>query len=355
MKRSNSNIKRKVCFAAVFLTALLLLASPAAATEANGKLYFPGGMPFGVKITTPGVMIIGTSEISCGGEMRSPARQAGLKAGDTIKAVDKKEVKGIGDITSALDSCGGKALEISYIRGNEEHTTSLTPLIPDGEKSYKAGMWMRDSMAGIGTVTFIDPETKTFGGLGHGICDSESEQLIPFDKGSISSVTISGVIKGKAGTPGELRGYFSPGSIGELCGNSECGVFGTLSSLPDTVPEGPLPVASPNEIHDGDAYIWCTLDKNNVQRFKVSLSDISHDPSKTTKCFTVTVTDQALIELSGGIVQGMSGSPIIQDGKLVGAITHVLISDPTKGYGIFLENMLETAQSTTQEQLKRVS
>lgn len=344
MKRSNSNIKRKVCFAAVFLTALLLLASPTAATEANGKLYFPGGMPFGVKITTPGVMIIGTSEISCNGELRSPAQQAGLKAGDTIKAVDKKEVKGIGDITSALDSCGGKALEISYIRGNQELTTHLTPLIPDGEKSYKAGMWIRDSMAGIGTVTFIDPETNTFGGLGHGICDSESEQLIPFDKGSISSVTISGVIKGKAGTPGELRGYFTPGSIGELCENSEYGVFGTLVSMPETVPEGPLPAARPDEVHEGDAYIWCTLDKNNVQRFKVCLSDISHDPGRTTKCFTVTVTDPSLIELSGGIVQGMSGSPIIQDGKLVGAVTHVLISDPTKGYGIFLENMLIASQ-----------
>ncbi len=342
MKRSNSNIKRKVCFAAVFLTALLLLASPAAATEANGKLYFPGGMPFGVKITTPGVMIIGTSEISCGGEKLCPARQAGLQAGDTIKAVDKKEVKGIGDITSALENCGGKALEISYSRGKEERVTSLTPLIPDGEKSYKAGMWIRDSMAGIGTVTFIDPETNAFGGLGHGICDSESEQLIPFERGSISSVTISGVIKGKAGTPGELRGYFSPGSIGELCGNSECGVFGTLNSLPDTIPEGPLPVASPDEVHDGDAYIWCTLDKNNVQRFKITLSDVCHDRGKTTKCFTVNVTDPALIELSGGIVQGMSGSPIIQDGKLVGAVTHVLISDPTRGYGIFLENMLNS-------------
>jgi stage IV sporulation protein B len=345
MKISKNILKKQTCFASLVLAVALLFALPVAAenTDMQNKLYYPGGMPFGVKITTPGVMIISTSEISCGGQRRSPATEAGLKAGDTITGVNGNEVKSVIDVTTALSECGGKALSIEYTRKSAKLSTTLTPLIPDGENSYKAGMWIRDSMAGIGTVTFIDPQSGNFGGLGHGICDSESEELIPFETGVVSSVTISGIIKGRVGTPGELRGYFSPGNIGTLTGNSECGVFGKFTSMPNNIPEEALPIARAQEVHEGDAYIWCTLDRNEVGKYKIQLCNISDNTSQNTKCFTIKVTDPVLLEKTGGIVQGMSGSPIIQDGKLVGAVTHVLINDPTTGYGIFIENMLDAA------------
>jgi len=208
------------------------------------------------------------------------------------------------------------------------------------EGKYVTGLYVRDSGAGIGTVTFIVPETGAFGGLGHGICDGETGELIPMQRGSVVGVTISGVVKGLAGSPGEVKGYFSSGKTGTLLGNTECGVYGILAKLPEKLPCEPLPIGLRNTVKEGKATIYCTLDGTAPQEYDIEISDIHRD-SHSNKCFTVKVTDTDLINKTGGIIQGMSGSPIIQNGKLVGAVTHVLINDPTCGYGIFIENMLD--------------
>ncbi len=197
---------------------------------------------------------------------------------------------------------------------------------------------MRDSGAGIGTVTFIIPETGAFAGLGHGICDADSGELISIRRGTVSDVTISSVVRGAVGAPGELKGYFNPGKTGALLGNSGCGVWGVFSDPPES-PVDALPVGLRGDVSEGSAEIFCTLDSNKIGRYRVEISNIDRAATGS-KCFSVKITDPALLSASGGIVQGMSGSPIIQNGKLIGAVTHVLINDPTSGYGIFLENML---------------
>lgn len=345
------NLKRRIGFLSLtlLLCALLPLALPCRAalvkaeTPASlvaGKEYYPGGMPFGVKMATEGVRIVQTAELTCAGQKRCPAAEAGLAAGDILTALNGKAVTSIGDVAAALSSSDGKAMSVSYTRHGRAASTSLTPLIPDGETSYRAGMWIRDSMAGIGTVTFIDPETNAFGGLGHGICESGGEELIPFSRGVVSPVTVSGIVRGKPGTPGELRGFFSPQKSGALLSNTDCGVFGMFSSCPTGLFCQPIPAADPSEVEAGEATLLCTLDSGGIREYKVMLGNIDRENRQSNKSFTVTVTDPALLEKTGGIVQGMSGSPILQNGKLVGAVTHVLISDPTTGYGIFLTTML---------------
>ncbi len=298
----------------------------------------PGGMPFGVKFFTDGVMVVGFCDVETQNGSVNPATAAGLKAKDVILKVNGEMLSGASDLTKQIEACNGQALLLHCRRGKNEFDVTLTPAYCPAESRYKTGIWVRDSGAGIGTVTFIIPETGAFAGLGHGICDADTGELVPMKRGTVSDVTISAVVKGAVGAPGELKGYFNAGKVGALLGNSTCGVWGVFSELPDGCGE-PISLGLRDEIEEGDAYILSTLDTNKTERYDVKLSNINRDASGP-KCFTVTVTDPDLLAASGGIVQGMSGSPIIQNGKLVGAVTHVLINDPTTGYGIFIENML---------------
>ncbi len=307
----------------------------------NIKLY-PGGMPFGVKFFTEGVLVVGFSDVVTKNGKINPAYDAGLRTKDVITKIDGKKIESLDTLISAIETGGGKDLTITYLRDGKEYSTTVKPALSSEENKYKTGMWIRDSGAGIGTVTFIDPRTCEFAGLGHGICDVDTGELMPISRGSVMNVTINGISKGISGTPGELKGYFGADKIGTLQGNTDCGVFGAFSSLPENIPEDALPIALSDEITTGPAYIWCTLSNNKVCKYSVEITAINKRASDT-KNFSVKVTDPALIAESGGIVQGMSGSPIIQNGKIIGAVTHVLINDPTSGYGIFIENMLEAA------------
>ena len=303
-------------------------------------MLYPGGMPFGVKFYTEGVLVVGFCDIEKDGVKTNPAYAAGLRLKDVITAIDGVALNDAQQLTARIDASEGKPLELTYRREGSEYTVTLTPVYSPAEGKYKTGVWVRDSGAGIGTVTFIDPDTGAFGGLGHGICDGDTGELTPMLRGTVTTVTISGLTRGIAGDPGEVRGYFNPDKCGTLLNNTENGVFGIFTDLPAQPPEGALPAAKRDQIHAGEAYIWCTLDDNKPCKYSIRISDI--DPSShSNKCFTVTVTDPALLEKTGGIIQGMSGSPIIQNGRLVGAVTHVLINDPTRGYGIFIDNMLE--------------
>ena len=310
----------------------------------NMKLY-PGGIPFGIKFMTEGILIVGFCDVENGAKKCNPSSAAGLKTGDRILSVNGKTLLSSAELTDTVNKCGGKPLSIVYLRGGSQYTTSLTPVYSQSEKCYKTGIYVKDNGAGIGTVTYIDPQTLSFGGLGHGICEGEGGRLVPIQRGSVVNVTINGVVKGQCGVPGEVKGFFRAGKTGSLLKNTDCGVYGVYASLPQKLPCEALSLGLRDELREGKAYIYCTLDGGEPHKYEIEISGINRSEAAG-KCFTVKVTDPVLLEKTGGIVQGMSGSPIIQNGKLVGAVTHVLINDPTSGYGIFIENMLAAGQQS---------
>ena len=319
-----------------------------------------GGIPFGVRFYSEGIVVVGFTEVETACGTRTPAYDAGLRIGDVITHVCGQPVKtseelirlieeASGDImwgdAASGDSISGngssRPVEITYIRDGGESTVSFMPSLSSRDGRMKTGMWIRDTTAGIGTVTYINPETGEFAGLGHGICDAETGELLTMERGTVVDVQITGISRGIAGTPGELRGYFKGDKTGVLLDNTECGVYGVFTDLPANG-LADVPIGTRWEVEEGDAVIRCTLDECGPMEYGVEIREIRRD-SHDNRSFTVQVTDERLIEKTGGIVQGMSGSPILQDGKLIGAVTHVLISDPTCGYGIFIENMLDTA------------
>lgn len=342
-KKTDAGRTRPLILFVVTAITLIVLASPLSAAD-GGRMLIPGGVPFGVRLCHEGVTVVGLPDVGTGGTgSGSPAKDAGIRVRDIILSVDGKRVTSAADMAAMIGECGGKTLDLTLRRGDGELTISVTPVLSDD--GYKAGLWIRDSTAGIGTVTFIDPATGAFAGLGHGICDSDTGELVKPGRGIVVNVAISGVEKGQAGAPGELRGYFSSGKIGSLTGNTECGVFGVFAELPEGMSGDAkaIPAATSAETHDGDAEIICTSD-SGTGRYKVRISGIDRS-GRPVKNFVVTVTDPDLIAKTGGIVQGMSGSPIIQDGKLIGAVTHVLVNSPEKGYGIFIDNMLAAGRA----------
>lgn len=302
---------------------------------------YAGGIPFGVKLYTDGLLVIGFEDVDCSAGSAAPAKDAGLQISDIIIKANGKKVATAEDFIGVIEESGGKAVRLVYLRDDAEYECEVIPSVSDADGKYKTGMWLRDSTAGIGTVTFVVPDSGVFGGLGHGICDSETGTLVPLSRGVTSGVVIGGIKKGTAGSPGELKGTFNGEKTGNLLENTENGVFGIFADDKLCGSEK-VTLGRKDELTEGDAYILCTLDDNKPRKYSVRISEI-HRESTGNKCFIVTVTDKDLIEKTGGIVQGMSGSPIIKDGVLVGAVTHVLINDPTKGYGIFIENMLEAA------------
>ncbi|MBQ8551762.1 MAG: SpoIVB peptidase, partial [Clostridia bacterium] len=282
----------------------------------------PGGVPFGVKLYSEGVLIVGVGNVTCGGDSVSPARDAGLREKDVILAVNGKKVMEAEQVSELVSAGDGSPIELAVRRGDDELTFTVTPVISQEDGKYRTGMWIRDSTAGIGTVTYIDPRYGSFAGLGHGICDIDTGELIPLTRGSVVNVEISGVVKGQAGTPGELKGYFSSGKIGTLLGNNDCGVYGIFAEYPKGAGSEAVPIAASDEICRGEAEMLCTVDGGGVCSYKVDISQVDHS-GRSVKNFVVTVTDPVLLEKTGGIVQGMSGSPILQNGKLIGAVTHV--------------------------------
>ena len=303
-----------------------------------------GGMPFGVKFSTEGVVVLGFSDIDGISKTQNPAYVAGIRPKDVIIKVNGKAIKGADELTSSVEASQGREITLTYKRGGSEKTVRLTPIYSTSECRYKTGIWVKDSGAGIGTVTYIMPDDYSFGGLGHGICDGETGELVCMRGGDVMNVTVNAVKKGVSGAPGELKGYFDTVKIGSLQSNTECGIFGRFSSLPKGCGER-IAVGTRDEIKEGAAQIVCTLSNGVKAKYNIEISGINREANGS-KCFVVKVKDESLISKTGGIVQGMSGSPIIQNGKLVGAVTHVMINDPTTGYGIFIENMLNASAIT---------
>lgn len=300
-----------------------------------------GGMPFGVKLYTDGVIVSMIEEVNTENGTVSPALNAGLKIKDIITDVNGKHVTGTSFVASAVAQSEGAPIRLTVKRGSEKLNLVLLPEISANDGKYKAGMWLKDSTAGVGTVTYIDPSTGEFAGLGHGICDNDTGEILPLLRGVVMDVNINGIKRGIAGAPGELVASFKGDKIGALTKNEPTGVYGIFANIPSTV--SCVKIADRHIIHDGEAKVLCSLDNSGVREYSVELSAIDRNGTGS-KNFIVTVTDKTLLEKTGGIVQGMSGSPIVQDGMLVGAVTHVLVNDPTKGYGIFIENMLAEAE-----------
>ena len=297
------------------------------------------GMPFGVKMFSEGALVVGFSSIEQDGAMVSPAKAAGLRLGDRVICIGETTTENNDAVKDALEAAAGP-VEVIYIRDGEQRQTTLTPLWDDASGQWRAGMWVRDSSAGVGTLTFADPERGVFAGLGHPISDSDTGASIALRSGEIVPCEITGCSKGTAGSPGELKGRFlSAHAIGSIRINGENGVYGTTRTR---FSGRSMSVAFAQEVMTGEAEIWTTVEGETPRSYRVTIEKINDaDPRRN---MVIRVTDKELLAATGGIVQGMSGSPIVQNGRLVGAVTHVLVNDPTRGYGIFAQTMLRQVE-----------
>ena len=303
------------------------------------------GTPFGVKLFSEGALVVGFSDVeSSSGGTVNPAKAAGLHLGDRVIRIGQTETEGNDAVKAALEAAEGRAVDVLYIRNGEQKCTTLTPVWDETARQWRAGMWVRDSSAGVGTLTFADAERGIFAGLGHPISDSDTGESIALRTGEIVPCEITGCSKGTAGSPGELKGRFlSTRAIGTIGVNGENGVYGTtrIHFAGQT-----MEVAFAQEVTTGSAEIWSTISGETPRAYQVQIERIRDADAR--RNMVLRVTDPELLAQTGGIVQGMSGSPIVQNGRLVGAVTHVLVNDPTRGYGIFAQTMLEQAEIVAQ-------
>jgi stage IV sporulation protein B len=304
----------------------------------------PSGEIFGLRLFTEGVLIIKTEAVDTDKGSVSPCDMAGLKKGDVIVKVDGRKTISSNALSEMLARGDKTRFDVEYERNGVRLTTVLNTYYSLSQGKYKAGMWIRDSAAGIGTMTFYNPLTGAFAGLGHGVCDIDTAELLPFSQGDIVRSEITGCYKGERGKAGELCGMFTCETIGKLLSNNKIGVYGVLSRV--NAESEAMPIALSHEVKEGKAQIISTVDESGPCRYDVEISRINTSSSEN-KNMVVKITDEKLIAKTGGIVQGMSGSPIIQDGKLIGAVTHVMVNDPTKGYGIFAQTMADKLTELT--------
>ncbi len=298
-----------------------------------------GGENIGIELNSKGILIVGTYEVA--GE--NPARKANLQNGDKIIKINNKEVSSIEEMLNVIDGISNKnSLLITYIRGNKENSTTLK-LIKTDSDIYKTGLYVKDSITGVGTLTYIDPETKLFGALGHEIIEKTTGQKLEIKDGKIYSSTVTGITRSDNGSPGEKNAsYNSDDVFGEVKENTSSGIFGTYTdSLPN---KKTYKVATSEEVKTGGAKILTVIEGNNVEEFTINILKLNTS-STSSKNILFEVTDDALLKNTGGIVQGMSGSPIIQGENIIGAVTHVVVDDPTKGYGILITRMLEEGEN----------
>ena len=305
----------------------------------------PGGKAVGIKMFTKGLICVGTEKLKgIDGETHNIAKALDIKETDIIISANGKTLHTVEEFADIVSNSDGNPVTLVVRRNGEESTKVVTPVKTDD--GYKLGLWVRDSTAGIGTVTFTDSESGGFAALGHPITDVDTGILMPVDKGSINSARITGVKKGTRGEPGELYGIFS--GADEDCGvilkNTQRGIYGTLVDTPAlNYKNESLPVASGSQVKTGKAEIYANIEDDKIEKFEIEISKLMRY-APDSKNMIIKVTDKRLLDKTGGIVQGMSGSPIIQNGKIIGAVTHVFVNDPTRGYGIFIENMLNAAQ-----------
>jgi len=302
------------------------------------------GIPIGIKLNAKGVIVAEMTDVITENGNVNPGCECGLKPGDCIISVNGAEISTASQLIDTVEKSSGNTLVIDVLRQDGSKTKlMLRPVLSETDGCYRAGIWIRNGTAGIGVLTFCDSETGMFGGLGHAICDENSGAIMSVSNGEITSVMLTEIIKGASGAPGEVVGFLGDQKYGTLTKNTAAGIYGYIEQGV-SLGNGEYEVALKQEVKEGKAKIITAVPgSDGVQEYEISIEKINYDADNPTRNMIVKVTDKELLELTGGIVQGMSGSPIIQNGRIVGAVTHVLVNDPTSGYGIFIENMLEAA------------
>ena len=310
-------------------------------TNSKRKYVILGGELFGIKLYTDGIIIVDTDVVETEYGNINPAEKAGLLIGDIIKSIDGTEIRSTSHLTKVLEKSNGQEINLLILRNGKTINIKFKTYKDNISGKYKAGLWVRDSTAGLGTVTFYNPENNSFAGLGHPIYDVDTKSIMPMKSGEMAEASINGLYKSSSGTVGELCGVLSGKSNGQLCLNCEEGIYGFTTCRKTES----IPLAVRQEVTEGNAQIICTIDNSGPKYFDVEIIKIYSNSATVNKDMIIKITDSRLLNITGGIVQGMSGTPIIQNGMLVGAITHVFVNEPTQGYAIFAERMYETSVS----------
>lgn len=336
--------KRGLPAIASFLFILFVLLPCTSYAESRNLI--PVGKTIGVTVGLEGVYVVNTAEFEdSNGKMCCPASDAGILPGDIILNINGADIKSAQDLEEISNKSADGEMLLTVKRNDKEKQINLTARKSSISGSNKLGLWIKDSSSGIGTLTYYDPETLEFGALGHGICDNDNK-LTLIDSGTILNAEVASIKRGEKGCPGELIGVFTESGqrLGEVTSNSSCGIYGKMyKSEASSFGEKTIHTANRDEIREGEASILSNIEGVSVDEYSVEIVKINKDIDSE-KSFVIKITDSRLLEKTGGIVRGMSGSPIIQNGKLVGAVTHVFVNDPTRGYGIFIENMLAEAE-----------
>lgn len=305
----------------------------------------PGGNSIGVRLNTRGVLVVAVADIiGIDGKKYNPAKIAGIKAGDSIIDINGEKIMNAEHVVELLNNVEDKEVDIVIERNNMRFSTTVKPVKSLQDNCYRLGIWVRDKTAGIGTLTFYDENSKVFGALGHGITDMDTGNLLNIENGKIMSARVSEVEQGKKGNPGEIKGIFyeTENVLGDIKYNTPYGIYGELRNINLQKNRiSPTPIGLKEEVKEGKAYILTTISENKVEKFEIEILKAQNQYYADQKSMIIKITDKKLLEKTGGIVQGMSGSPILQDGKLIGAVTHVFVNDPTKGYGIYIEWMID--------------
>ena len=335
-------MKKKQMLMTLWLLFTLAAVSPGALAAEAGDMLVPVGRVVGIQLDCDGVMVSGLAEVSTPEGAASPAAEAGILPGDRIVGLNGTAVHSGEDFLARVRGLTGEPVELRTVRDGETLDLTVTPR-KGSENTWQLGLWLRSGVHGLGTVTFWDPATGRFGALGHGVGVSRGEELMPISSGVITAAEVDSVTAGLRGEPGALHGQPEPDEVlGAVEENSPRGIFGLADAA--LGPREALPVAEDRDIRLGPVTILSTVGPEGPREYAAEITRIARDGSNTRQ-LTLTVTDPALLEITGGIVQGMSGSPSLQNGKLVGAVTHVLVSDPSKGYGISMENMLRAGSA----------
>ena len=319
------------------------------------KYVYLGGDVFGIKLFTNGVLVVGMDTIDTENGTKNPAKESDIKIGDVILSINGVPINTSKALSKIIQQNIGKQVTMEIMRNNDRKQVLYTPYIDKTSGKNKIGLWVRDSMAGIGTVTFYNPTNNTFGGLGHGIYDSDTEKIMPMKNGIMAGAYVKNYIKSYNGSVGELCGVLTGKKNGSLCINSEIGVYGFTDLFPE---KNKIPVAVRQEVHSGNVKIYCTIDQNGPKLYDAKIIKILPFSKSQNKDMIIEITDKELLSKTGGILQGMSGTPIIQDGMLVGAITYVFVNNTKQGYAVLSEKMVDMSESKEMkkfEQLKNAS
>ncbi len=345
------------CAVIFFLTLILLLAygwledwknqTFEAVNVVSERVLVPGGQSVGIQMDVKGVLIVGLEEIETEDGIVSPGYLAGLQIGDMILSINGTPVYYAEDV-SQIVSHGGQILDMVVLRKKEELKFQIQPVKVLNEESFKIGVWVKERIAGIGTLSFYDPQSNMFAALGHGIYESQTGTLLESSTGELLRTEVKSIKEGTAGKPGEIRGIFysDEKEIGSVKQNSQFGVYSEGLDFNDLQNSEPMIMASQEQIEEGPATIRTTIDGSKVETFDIHIDKVNRQNTPGSKGIELTVTDDKLLSYCGGIVQGMSGSPIIQNGRIVGAVTHVFVNNPTKGYGIFAEWMVQECEKS---------